>query len=382
MTLSPKTIMAHVASILDPTALHPMQVLSLSHGVLGVMSASQAGVANIGRGMAQARETSPKHAVKQFDRLLGNEKISDDEVFRGHLGFVLGARPEIVVALDWTEHAADGHHRIALSLVTRHGRATPLIWKTHLASKLKDHRNDYEDALLRRFKKLLPDSIKFVEVLADRGFGDSELFEMLKFELGFDFTIRIREGIRVEDQAGVSSPGEVWVPSNGRARVIKSAKVTRNKVQVGAVVAVKKAGMKESWILVTSRTESGEATVKRYARRFTIEENFRDEKDPRFGLGTLSVRIEDPARRDRMMQVIAIATVLLTLLGSAGESLGLDRGLRANTVKRRTHSLFRQGREYLRGSCGKTVGVVARLQQEFLALVRNQPHATELLGEI
>jgi hypothetical protein len=34
---------------------------------------------------------------------------------------------------------------------------------------------------------------------------------------------------------------------------------------------------------------------------------------------------------------------LLTLLGSVGESLGMDRLLKANTSKTRTHSLFRQG---------------------------------------
>ena len=38
-----------------------------------------------------------------------------------------------------------------------------------------------------------------------------------------------------------------------------------------------------------------------------------------------------------------MAIGLLTLLGAAGESLGYDRWLRANTVKYRTHSLFRQG---------------------------------------
>ena len=35
--------------------------------------------------------------------------------------------------------------------------------------------------------------------------------------------------------------------------------------------------------------------------------------------------------------------MLLTLLGAAGESLGMDRLLKSNTSKRRTHSLFRQG---------------------------------------
>jgi hypothetical protein len=39
----------------------------------------------------------------------------------------------------------------------------------------------------------------------------------------------------------------------------------------------------------------------------------------------------------------AFAMVLLTLLGAAGEALGYDRMLKTNTVKRRVHSLFRQG---------------------------------------
>ena len=39
----------------------------------------------------------------------------------------------------------------------------------------------------------------------------------------------------------------------------------------------------------------------------------------------------------------AFAIVLLTLLGAAGESLGMDRHLKVNIAKHRTHSLFRQG---------------------------------------
>jgi hypothetical protein len=36
-------------------------------------------------------------------------------------------------------------------------------------------------------------------------------------------------------------------------------------------------------------------------------------------------------------------TLALTLLGAVGESLGMDRLLKSNTSKTRTHSLFRQG---------------------------------------
>ena len=55
------------------------------------------------------------------------------------------------------------------------------------------------------------------------------------------------------------------------------------------------------------------------------------------------LRIADPQRRDRLLLLNAFAIVLLTLLGAAGESLGMDRHLKVNTAKYRTHSLFRQG---------------------------------------
>ena len=83
--------------------------------------------------------------------------------------------------------------------------------------------------------------------------------------------------------------------------------------------------------------------VNYYAKRWTIEPSFLDTKDLRFGMGMSALRIADPQRRDRLFLLNAFAIVLLTLLGAAGESLGMDRQLKSNTSKRRTHSLFRQG---------------------------------------
>ena len=78
-----------------------------------------------------------------------------------------------------------------------------------------------------------------------------------------------------------------------------------------------------------------------YAKRWGIETRFRDIKDMRFGMGMSAMRIR--ARRDRLLLLSALSIARLTLLGAAGESIGYDRWLKANTVKTRTHSLFRQG---------------------------------------
>ena len=63
----------------------------------------------------------------------------------------------------------------------------------------------------------------------------------------------------------------------------------------------------------------------------------------RFGMGLSSMHVSRPERRDRLLLICALAIAVLSLLGAAGEALGYDRCLKANTVKRRTHSLFRQG---------------------------------------
>ena len=91
-----------------------------------------------------------------------------------------------MVALDWTDFDKDHQSTIALYLVTRHGRATPLLWKTVAKSELKGWRNEHEDTLLERFLEVLPKGVR-VTVLADRGFGDQALYELLKDQLGFHF---------------------------------------------------------------------------------------------------------------------------------------------------------------------------------------------------
>jgi hypothetical protein len=58
---------------------------------------------------------------------------------------VIGERKEIVAALDWTDYDADDQSTLALFMITSHGRATPLLWRTVVKSELKGWRNEHED---------------------------------------------------------------------------------------------------------------------------------------------------------------------------------------------------------------------------------------------
>jgi len=330
-------VRAFLDSVLDED-IHTKRVDSLANATLGVMTGASLGVAIIGKSLAQARGLLPKHAIKQVDRLLSNRKLEAWDIFATWVPELVGSRTDLIVAMDWTDYDADGQATLALKLVTRHGRATPLVWLSVFKDELKDARNAYEDACLRRLAEVLPDGVR-ATLLADRGFADTKLFGFLG-ELGFDYVIRLKGNTNV----GTTCPAAEWVGQGGRARKLRDATVTGAQCPVGAVVCVHAKAMKEPWCLVTG---NGDATapqiIKLYSKRWRVEPSFRDTKDLRFGMGLSASRIGDPQRRDRLLLLNAFAVVLLTLLGAAGESLGMDRHLKSNTVKTRSHSLFRQG---------------------------------------
>jgi hypothetical protein len=368
-----------VASIFEDD-LHSKRVASLSNAVVGALQGARLAVATIGRALAIAKNGRAKHAIKQVDRFFSNTGVDVWRLFASWVPFVVGSRPEIVVALDWTEFDPDNQATIALHLVTKHGRATPLLWKTVVKSELKGWRNEHEDVLLERLKEVLPEGVK-VTVLADRGFGDQALYELLKEQLGFDFVVRFRGIVKVADEQGVTRTTAEWVPENGRARLLRKARVTSARREVGAVVCVKAKGMKEPWCLATSFTDkAGAQIVTLYGKRFTIEESFRDLKNLRFGMGLSDTRISSTERRDRILLVGAIAASLLTLLGAAGEALGYDMMMKANTVKTRTHSLLNQGLFYFEWLATMDDDRARPLVTKYDELIRQQATLREVFG--
>lgn len=334
-------VRSFIGSLYGPD-LHAKRIASLAGATLGVMTAASLAVAMIGHALAQARGLVTKHAIKQVDRLLSNNGIDVWSSFARWVPHQIGGRQDILVAMDWTDFDHDDQATLVLALVTGHGRASPLLWFSVWKDELKNQRNDYEDACLRRLAELVPSGCR-VTILADRGFGDQKLFAFLG-KLGFEYVIRFRGNIHVTDADGQTKPAAEWVGKGGRARKLRDARVTAKGQQVGAVVCVHAKGMKEPWCLATSQRDATAAMlVNHYARRWTIEPQFRDTKDLQFGMGLSSTRIGEPMRRDRLLLISAFATALLTLLGTVGESLGMDRLLKSNTSKTRTHSLFRQG---------------------------------------
>lgn len=321
--------------------LHQKRLESLSNSALGVLHAAVLSIHAIGAAYATVAQMHAKHGIKQVDRWLSNPAFDVACLWASWVAFVVGAREEIVIALDWTDFERDDHTTLCAYLVTRHGRATPLVWRTVPKSTLEGKRTGYEHELIETVHAILRPEIR-VTLLADRGFGDQKFYELLEL-LGWDYVIRFREGILVKNELGEQKSASAWV-NGGRAKMLKGARVTADQTAIPAVVVVHAKGMKEAWCLATSLSDKkAQEVVKLYGKRFSIEETFRDTKDLHFGLGLSATHIKSAARRDRLLFLVAIAHALLTLLGAASEETGLDRTLKANTAKKRTLSLFRQG---------------------------------------
>lgn len=379
--IRPHRVHDFVSSIFDDD-LHAKRVASLADATVGALQGAQLAVGALGRALAVAKEVQAKHAIKQVDRLFSNTGVDVWKLFGSWVPFAVAGRNEIVVALDWTDFDRDDQATLALYLITKHGRATPLLWKSVVKSEMEGWRNEHEDALLQRFSEVVPAGTK-VTVLADRGFGDQALYELLKDQLGLDFIVRFRGVIKVTSAEGVTRSAVAWTPNNGRSLLLRGARVTKAGRELAAVVCLKAKGMKDAWHLATSHGDKTAAEIVRlYSKRFTIEESFRDLENLRFGMGLSDTRISSPERRDRILLVGAIAAALLTLLGAAGEAVGEDRRMRANTSKERAHSLLNQGLFYFDCLPGMREERARPLMQKFDELLHQHAAFREVFGLI
>ena len=223
--------------------LHAKTLLSLHGAVVGTLHCARAGVALIGRGLAYACGLRIKHAVKQVDRLLSNPRLDPIELTPAWVCYVVADRTELVVAFDWTEFASDGHSTIALSMITKGGRATPLLWKSVPTEGIQ--RIAAEDELLERLRATIAENVQ-ITLLADRGFGNQDCYTFLQ-ALGIHYVIRFKESTLVADGDGPGRPASQYVPKNGRIAAIVNARVTADRKQVAQVVCKRAAGMKQAW---------------------------------------------------------------------------------------------------------------------------------------
>lgn len=192
------------------------------------------------------------------------------------------------------------------------GRAVPILFAAYPKWKLKKSQNQFEEAFLDLLSRLLSPRTWTV-IVADRGFARAELASFLR-ELEMNHVIRVSSGatFRSEKFAGRLSGHGV---KEGGHRVLGWGRYTARHPVARRVIVRWERGHEEPLVLGTDLPWNWRKVVEVFKRRMSIEELFRDEKNVRYGWGLRQMKIGTAARLERMFLVLALAYLLLLMMG-------------------------------------------------------------------
>jgi DDE family transposase len=310
--MSRALILAWVLSVCS--ALRKSQAKTLAELVAAGVATERVSLANLGRQMAGP--TRCKHRIKRAARFVANGRVQVADGMAGVIArLTRGRHVPLVVALDWVEVCS--FHTLVAAAVAG-GRSIPLLWSSYPEWELHKSQNNLEEGLIRLLRSLVPDRVRLL-LLADRGFGRTELARTLAGMLNVSFVIRIKPHVKVRHPRFAGKLLDYPV-RKGMRRVLRGVQFRANDpVELNVVIRWKK-GLPEHrdgpWFLITDLSKpSAIQLTELYGRRMGIEEFFRDGKSVRNGFALRHTQVSTAARFDRLMLVVVLAYLLLTGLG-------------------------------------------------------------------
>lgn len=340
-------------------AIHKGRFKALVAAVAALVRSQSLSLTAIGRKMRGAKR---KHGIKRIDRLLSNGHLHRErlELFRGLAAKLLRGNRCPVIVLDWT---LVGEQSAALVAGVPFGsRALPIYEESH--PRKHQGKPALEKRFLTRLAAVLPPGCTPI-LIADAGFRGP--FCQAVRALGWHFVIRIRARchVRLETEAVGGDFQRFYKQATNRPKALgwglfaprgtrtearfvlyKKKRPTRtkrsskkpprcNRLRSGSQHKAKR-GAIEPWFLATSLPHASAATICRlYATRMQIEETFRDTKNHRFGWSLRDARYHSTRRLDILFLLIALAMLIVTLLGSAAEAAQRHFGYQGNSIKTR-----------------------------------------------
>ena len=305
-------ILAWVLSVC--AALRRSQAKTLATLVAAAVPTERATLANLGRAMTGPARC--KHRIKRAGRFVANRRVTVADGMAGVIARLTRRREcPLVVSLDWVEVRT--FHTLVAAAVAG-GRSVPLVWASYPEWELAKSQNNLEEGLIRLLRALVPQRVRII-LLADRGFGRTELARTLLGLVNVSFVIRIRPDVRVRHPRFTGKLLDYPV-KKGMRRVLRGVQF-RSTDPVGVNVVIRwKKGLPEHrdgpWFLFT---DLGKASAIRltelYGKRMGIEEFFRDSKSVRNGLALRHTQLTRADRFDRFILILVLAYLLLTGLG-------------------------------------------------------------------
>jgi Transposase DDE domain len=301
--------------------LLPSQQATLSQMVCGVLLCRSLILAEIARGFETP--VAFPHNLKRVERFVSNPRIhalqSKQVVARRllrqlHHRLQLKPRQALEIIIDWT---SVWPYQVLSALVPVAGRAVPVLQWAIARDQLKAQQNTFEMQFIAALRRCLPKPWKVI-IVADRGFQRVAFLQYLDAQ-GFSYVIRLKGDACVE--VG-SYSGKLRDYALQVGQCFKLSKVIYHKTQRYELKVVLNCEKRDdkvcNWMLATNLGLTARQTVAIYARRFWCEESFRDQKQA-FNLE--GVRVKQSARLENLLLVLAMALMILAIIGMRGNKL-------------------------------------------------------------
>jgi len=251
---------------------------------------------------------------RRFARWLDNSSIDHHVWYAPIFLYALRnwSRMSIFLALD-TSMLYDRFCCVQISMIYMN-RAIPVAWcvLSHNSSsvKYKQYAHLFELATI-----LLPRKVE-VFFLADRGFVCKALMRRLQ-QLRWSWRIRVKGNQKLRTTGSFITPKTLPL-SRGKALLFSRHLDFGEGLERISLSAGWAKGSREPWYILSADAASTDVFMD-YARRFGIEEGFRDEKSG--GCGLELGRIRDAKKLERLLLVISTAQIIAV---SEGISVTLE----------------------------------------------------------
>jgi hypothetical protein len=264
------------------------------------------------------------HNLKRVFRFVSNERLTaqtSKEVVASRLigqlyrRLRLKPRQYLEVIVDWT---SVWPYQVLAALIPLDGRAVPVLQWAVEKWGFQGSQNTYEEQFIRSLRRSIPKTWKVV-IVADRGFQRVDFLHCLQ-QQDFRFVVRVKGDAWVES-CGYAGPLRDYPLSVGQCFKLSPCtyhKTKRYPMKLALNCACIE-GKVSSWLLATNLGLTAGQIVALYRRRFWCEESFRDQKQE-FALE--QVRVQQAGRLENLLLALAIALLLLAIIGMRGKKLG------------------------------------------------------------
>lgn len=336
-------------SLEESLILRKKVIKNLASIILGMILGKSTVVSKIAENLKEDfSEGKEESKIKKIKRFFNKKILEDMYIFfiESVLKKFKAEDNKVVVIFD---HTTCEDRFVILSFMLSIGkRGIPLYYKVY---DYKDPNNksmkDVKEGL-ERVKKILQPYGYEVTVLADRGFGSTELFEYID-KMGWTYFIRVKGNynIRIESDEVIGKIEDIEHP-RGFTRYFYNVELTQSKYECNIATRPSGKEKEDNWYIATNGNPP--KAINNYKRRFTIEEMFKDMKSN--GLGMEDTWTKKLEYFRNIMLCINIAYVYLITVGSECAKNGRNKEFgafvktkRAN--KTRVYSIFQIGRRWL-----------------------------------